>query len=241
MCSQNLALTLLLISACSSLPAQTAGAPQENKTEQQKTWTNADLEQLLSQEFISKVPGEKIWSNADLNRLRDVGIMPKAPEEKVWTNARLEQRLSQPAVSKKPGEKVWTNGDLDELRDAGPISIIGPIEEEDLERGAASRPYDETKDPEWYAAQAAELRAKLNYKRAELQRFLQGLQSARDNGYMTNGVTLTEPGIGLTPDSAIQFLERSIRDIQRQLDGLEDLAHRNGIEPGVMRVSPPVQ
>jgi hypothetical protein len=243
MWSLNLALTMLqLISAGSSLPAQPADAPQENKSRQQKTWTNADLEQLLSQGFTPKVPVEKVWSNADLNRLRDEGVVSKAPAEKVWTNLGLEQRLSQPAVSRKPGEKVWTNPDLDRLRDQGLISIIGSVEGESGERGEQPPPYDETKDPEWYAAQAAALHAELDYRQAELQRFLQGLQGARNNEYMTNGVSLSEAVIGITPDSAIQFLEQRVQDTQSQLGDLEDLARRNGIEPGVLRVvGPPAQ
>jgi hypothetical protein len=238
--SLTVALTLLqLISTGSSLSAQPADAPQESKTRQIRTWTNDDLEQLLSQGFTPKVPSEKVWSNADLIRLRDEGVVSKAPAEKVWTNWGLEQRLSQPAVSKKPGEKVWTNPDLIRLRDQGLISIIGPVEEESVERGEEPPPYDETKDPEWYAAQAAALHAELDYRQAELQRFLQGLQGARNNEYMTNGVSLSEAVMGITPNSAIQFLERRVQDTQGRLDDLEDLARRNGIEPGVLRVVGP--
>ena len=138
----TLALTLLqLISAGSSLRAQPADALQENKTRQRKTWTNPDLEQLLSQGFTPKVPTEKVWSNADLNRLRDEGVISKAPPEKMWTNAGLEQRLSQPAVAKKPGEKLWTNPDLDRLRDQDLISIIGPVEQQSVERGEELPPF----------------------------------------------------------------------------------------------------
>src|SRR6185437_6689366 len=235
--SMNVALALLqLVLTGRSLSAQPADASQESKTRQIKIWTNDDLEQLLSQGFTPKVPSEKVWSNADLFRFRDEGVISKAPAEKVWTNSDLKQRLSQPPVAKKPGEKVWTNPDLDRLRDQGLISIIGPVEEKSLEPGEEPWPYNETKDPEWYAAQAAALHAELDYRQAELQRFLQGLHGARNNENMTNGVNLSEAVIGITPDSAIQFLERRVQDTQGQLDDLEDLARRNGIEPGVLRV-----
>jgi len=235
--SMNVALALLqLVLAGSSLSAQPADTSQESKTRQIKIWTNDDLEQLLSQGFTPKVPSEKVWSNADLIRFRDEGVISKAPAEKVWTNSGLEQRLSQPPVANKPGEKVWTNPDLYRLRDQGLISIIGPVEEESLEPGEEPWPYNETKDPEWYAAQAAALHAELDYRQAELQRFLQGLHGARNNEHMTNGVNLSEAVIGITPDSAIQFLERRVQDTQGQLDDLDDLARRNGIEPGVLRV-----
>jgi len=234
--SMNVALALLLLVLTGrSLSAEPADASQESKTRQIKIWTNDDLEQLLSQGFTLKVPSEKVWSNADLLRFRDEGDISKAPAERVWTNSGLEKRLSQPPVAKKPGEKVWTKPDLYRLRDQGLISIIGPVEES-LEPGEEHWPYNETKDPEWYAAQAAALHAELEYRQAELQRFLQGLHGARNNEHLTNGVNLSEAVIGITPDSAIQFLERRVQDTQGKLDDLEDLARRNGIEPGVLRV-----
>jgi hypothetical protein len=237
MWSQTSALTLLLIiSAVSCLRAQPARAPQENQTRQQKIWTNVDLEQLPPQGFTPKVPTERAWSNADLNRLRDEGVISNAPAEKVWTNVRLQQHLSQLGVSTKPGTKVWTKADLDRLRDQSLISIIGPADEGSIERGQASPAYDETNDPQWYAAKAAALHAERDHRQAELKLFLLGLQRARNNENMTNGVSLSEAVIGITPDSAIQFLQQRVQDIQNELDDLEDLARHNGIEPGVLRV-----
>jgi hypothetical protein len=238
---RNLVLILLLISAGSSLPAQAGDPPQENQARQRKIWTNADLEQLRSQGFTPKVPTERVWSNADLNRLLDEGVISRAPAEKVWTNVRLQQHLSELGVSPKSGEKLWTKPDLDRLRDESLISIIGPVEEESVERGQESPPYDETNDSQWYAAKAAALHAELDHRQAELKRFLLGLQRARNNESTTNGVSLSE-AIGITPDSAMQFLQQRLRDTQNQLDDLEDLARRNGIEPGILRVfGPPAQ
>src|SRR5262249_12100 len=122
---RNLVLILLLIYAGSSSPAKANDAPQEDQARQRKIWTNADLEQLLSQGSTPKVPTERVWSNADLNRLRDEGVISKAPAERVWTNVRLEQHLSEVGVSAKPGEKLLTKPDLDRLRDQSLISIIG--------------------------------------------------------------------------------------------------------------------
>lgn len=232
--SRDLALTLL-ISAASGLPAQSANAPQETPTREQKIWTNADLEQLVSRGFTPKVPTQRVWSNVDLNRLRDEEVISKAPPEKVWTNERLQHHLSQLAVSEKPGEKLWTKADLDRLKDQSLISIIGAVEGESVPLGQES-PYDEISDPQWYTAQAAALHAELDHRQAELKGFLLGLQRARNNENMANGVSLSETVIGITPESAIQFLQRRVQDTQNQLDDLEDLARRNGIEPGVLRV-----
>ena len=232
----TLALALLQIFSVSvSQPIPPADALQEHQATAKKTWTNAELDQFLSHGFTPKVRGEKIWANADLDQLPGQELAPKSPAEKVWTNTRLEQRLAEPLVAKKPGEKVWANPALDRLRDEGLLSIIGPVEEQNIESAEAPPPYDETKDPQWYAARAAELRAELEYRRSDLQRFLLGLQNARENKYTTSGVALSEPVVGINPDSAIQFLEQRVNETQNQLDDLEDLARSNGIDPGVLR------
>ena len=159
----------------------------------------------------------------------------RATEKKTWTNADLDQFLSRGLTPKAPGEKVWTNADLEQLRDEGLISIIGPVEEPSVESAEATPRYDKTKDPEWYAAQAGDLGGELDYWKSELGRFLQALQSARDNKYTTNGVNLAAPVVGVTPDSAIQLLEQRVQETQSQLDDLEDLARSNGIASGVLR------
>jgi hypothetical protein len=234
---RNLILILPFISAGSSLPAKAADAPQENQARQQKIWTNDDLEQLLFKRFIRKAPTETVWSNADLNRIRDETVISKAPAEKVWTNVRLEQHLSQLAFSAKPGEKLWTKSDLDRLGDQSLVSIIGHVEGESIQSGHDISMYDETNDPQWYAAKTTTLHVELDHRQADLKRFLLGVQSARNNENMTNGVNLSGPVIGITPDSVIQFLQQRVQDTRNQLDDLEDLARRNGIEPGVLRLT----
>lgn len=235
--SRNLALTLL-ISAVSCLPVQPGNVPQENPPREQKVWTNADLEQLVFQGLTPKLNKERVWSNADLNRLRDQDdLISKAPAEKVWTNERLQQHFSQLAVSEKTGEKLWTKVDLDRLGVQSLISIIGPIEEESVEGGHESSPYDGASDSHWYAAKAAALQAELDQRLAELKHFLLGLQRARDNQNTAIGISLSEAAIGITPESAMQFLQQRVQETQNQLDDLGDLARRNGIEPGALRVS----
>ncbi len=127
---------------------------------------------------------------------------------------------------------VWTNEDLERLRALGLISIVGqPLTAE----GATAPLYVKAQDPEWYAKQAAKLRAQLESREAELQPYRQTIEDARSLKTMTGGINLDEGDIGITPEAGIEILQQQVNEAQTQLDALEDLAHRNGISPGVLR------
>src|SRR4029077_11055041 len=63
---------------------------------------------------------------------------------------------------------VWTNDDLEKLHSLGLISVVGRIEEERQTPAPALRPFVRTQDPEWYAAQAAQLRNELERRQTQL-------------------------------------------------------------------------
>ena len=130
---------------------------------------------------------------------------------------------------------IWTNDDLERLRDQGLISVVGQIAEEATEAAAAPTPYIRTKDPQWYAAQAASVRAELESTQAELQDYIQAIQDARDLKTMTGGINLDQGDIGITLEAGIEILQRRVREAQSDLDALEDLARHNGIPPGTLR------
>ncbi|HWO34798.1 MAG TPA: hypothetical protein VNO32_38895, partial [Candidatus Acidoferrum sp.] len=74
---------------------------------------------------------------------------------------------------------VWANDDLARLHDRGLICIVGKINEETPKSESLPQTYVETRDPEWYAEQAARLRDELERRRAELHEFQQVLDDAR--------------------------------------------------------------
>src|SRR6202035_4671329 len=51
--------------------------------------------------------------------------------------------------------KLGTNDDLETLHDLGLICIVGQINEETPKPASLPQPYMKTRDPEWYAEQAA--------------------------------------------------------------------------------------
>jgi hypothetical protein len=96
-------------------------------------------------------------------------------------------------------------------------------------------PYVKTRDPGWYAEQAAKLRDELERRRAQLGGYRQALEDARSLRKTTGGIDLDEGDIGITPEAGIEILQERLRETQTQLDVLEDLARRNDIPPGTLR------
>lgn len=151
--------------------------------------------------------------------------------------ARTPNAATPHAVPASEANRTWTNEDLEQLsRNPGLISIVGqPTNEEVLQGVEALAPQPRTKDPAWYAAQAASLNARLETEQADLRGFTQALDDVRELKSMTGGVNLAENDIGITPKATIAILQNRVKETQRELDALEDLARRNGIAPGVLR------
>jgi hypothetical protein len=155
--------------------------------------------------------------------------------------------LSTPAISLRAANKpragkpegatvLWTNNGLESLRAKGLISVVGQVAEEATTDAAAPSSYIvETQDPGWYAEQASKLRAELESREAKLQHYRQTLEDVRDLKTVTGGINLEGGDIGITPDAGIEILRQRVQDTEGDLDALEDLARRNGIQPGTLR------
>jgi hypothetical protein len=129
----------------------------------------------------------------------------------------------------------WTNDDLRRMSGIpGLVSIVGEDANESLQR-VGSSPLRETEDPAWYAAQAAQLNARLEAAQADLRNFTHALEDARELKATTGGINLATNDIGITPEAAIEILQKRVRETQSEFDALEDLARRNGIPPGILR------
>ena len=154
--------------------------------------------------------------------------------------------LSTPAISLRAANKpragkpegatvLWTNNGLERLRAKRLISVVGQVAEQATTEASAPSPYVETQDPEWYAEQASRLRAELESREAKLQHYRQTLEDVRDLKTVTGGINLEGGDIGITPDAGIEILRQRVQDTEGDLDALEDLARRNGIQPGTLR------
>jgi hypothetical protein len=131
---------------------------------------------------------------------------------------------------------VWTNDDLEKLRGPGMISIVGRMEAATPTSASASGPYVKTQDPDWYSVEAAKLRDQLERRQAELGEYRQALDDVRSLRETSGGVNLVEGDVGITPQSGIEILQQRVNETQAKRDALQDLARRNGIAPGALRV-----
>jgi hypothetical protein len=130
---------------------------------------------------------------------------------------------------------VWTNDDLERLHSLGLISIVGQIDHEKPKPVTASSEYVKTQDPEWYAEESARLRDELEQRRAELDRYRRAIDDARSLETATNGIDLNGGDVGITPQAGMENLQQRVSETETQLDGLEDLARRNDMPPGLLR------
>jgi hypothetical protein len=131
--------------------------------------------------------------------------------------------------------KVWTNDDLEKLHDVGLISIVGQVDEEPSVSESAPKDYEITRDPEWYAEQAATLRDELEYRQEQLREYRQALDDARSLRESTGGIDLVGEDFAITPEAGIEILQQRVKETQTELDALGDLARRNDIPPGTLR------
>ncbi len=139
------------------------------------------------------------------------------------------------AGTDRQNKMVWTNDDLDKLHDLGLISIVGQEDNERPTWAPANAPYSKTQDPDWYAAQAANLRDELEYRQAQLREYQQAIDDARSLRESTGGIDLVGKDFAITPEAGIDILQQRVNEAQREFDALEDLARRNDISPGTLR------
>jgi hypothetical protein len=149
--------------------------------------------------------------------------------------APLHAAAKKPRTAKSDAAKtVWTNDEIEKLRARGLITFF-TLPEPEPATPAADAPYDETKDPEWYAKQAALLQTELAGAQADLAQYLLTLDDAKSLNGLTGGVAIDKDPLGITPEAGIQIRERLVQDVASRIDALEDLARRNGFPPGLTR------
>lgn len=158
--------------------------------------------------------------------------------------------LATPRPRPKTQRKIFTNEVLEELESKSPVTA--PLEAPAVEAAAPNvdppaarsstaaiakiEPYVKERDLGWYRGQFASLRAELE----RIDRLIRRLREFRATGRgMMSGIVLGEPGLRLTPENEIEQLGLHRRELQRQIDELEDTARRSDIEPGFLLASSP--
>jgi hypothetical protein len=143
---------------------------------------------------------------------------------------------TKPHADKTPEiNRTWTNDDLEKLHDLSLISIVGPTDEQASASETSPGPYEATHDEQWYAERSVELHAELERRETQLRQYMQALEDAQSLRKMTGGINLDEGDIAITPEAAIEILQRRVGEQQARLDALEDMARRDDIPPGALR------
>ena len=165
-----------------------------------------------------------VWTNADLANL---------PDPSTVRGAAGGAQTAADTAKAADTTHLWTNADLANLPDPG-ISLIGPEPGAGAEAAPSEEPYDRTKDPYWYADEAARLQAELAQRETALQQYVEAIEDARNRRNTESGIALDQGNAGITLQSGIENLQSQVREVQEQLAELADLARRNGIVPGVV-------
>jgi hypothetical protein len=137
-------------------------------------------------------------------------------------------------------QKIWTNEDIPLLRQFAPISIIGAssssqadvAERASVEATAANQPYIRELDPRWYAEQRQALQAQIDADEEQI-RETQAIRQTGDG--ITDAIPLDKEAPGLTPEATVEILQNQVAQLEAQIDDLQDLARRNGIDPAAVR------
>jgi hypothetical protein len=161
---------------------------------------------------------------------------PQRPAAPVTTNA------ATPRPDRE--KKVFTNDDIDRMwpKSKAPASANAPqpqqgsIVSSRLTRTAAM-PVPPERDPLWYAQQIESLTAQRD-RIAQKEYSLRQYRQAGTGAGLRFGLNLYAPCEGFTTDNEIQQLALQRQQIDQQLAALEDTAHRNDLEPGILRDAP---
>jgi hypothetical protein len=137
-------------------------------------------------------------------------------------------------------QKIWTNDDIPLLRQSAPISIIGERsavqanvgEAPSTEAAAANQPYVKELDPRWYAEQRHALQAQIDADQEQI-REVQEIRQTGDG--ITGAIPLDKEAPGLSPEATVEILQDEVAQLEAQIDDLQDLARRNGMDPAVVR------
>jgi hypothetical protein len=166
-----------------------------------------------------------------------------------WPSATPAPSATRPDREKK----VYTNDDIDRMwpkeqaaaNDAQAPAASGFTPVQARRSAAVSRaatatnaPASPEQDPVWYATQVESLYAELDSissQEASLRDF-----RTTDTGPVTIGLQFDAPCDGITTDNAIEQLAIRRREIEQQLDELQDTARQNGVSPAVFRNAPEI-
>jgi prefoldin subunit 5 len=140
--------------------------------------------------------------------------------------------------------KVWTNDDLATLgppfETAGqtnstipiaPSTAAHEVPDSNLDQGTPRILLNPAQDPQWYSQQLATLEAEV----AVIASREEQLRNFRATGAgLPTGLNIAAPCEGVGTDNRISQLDARRREIEQQIDTLDDTARQNDMPPGIL-------
>src|ERR1700693_836910 len=138
--------------------------------------------------------------------------------------------------AKTKPRKVWTNDEISNVGGDGAISVVGKSEGSNP---SANNLQKTAPGPGARDKQSAAYRDRLHQLNNELEatdkRILQLRDFKADNTSASGGINMNHGYSITTVEDQVKQLEEKKKQIQAQIDAVEDQARKNGFEPGQLR------
>ena len=137
---------------------------------------------------------------------------------------------------KKKPKKVWTNDEVSSIN--GNISVVGSATPTSSATPTA-KPGDNSPSGDTREKQIARYRDQIRPLRQQLETTEKQLSDMRnfkgENSSSSGGINMSQ-NYSMTPvEDQVKQLEAKRKDLQKQIDAIEDEARKNGVEPGELR------
>ena len=167
----------------------------------------------------------------DTTNKDSAGAKPATPTDKT-----APKQDTQATQEKKKPKKVWTNDEVATL--PGKVSVVGqPHQGVEYSRqmegdSSSDKGYGQESQIDSYRQQIGELHNQID---AVDQRIAQLKNFKGENGSPTGGINPNK-GYNMVPlEDQVKQLEAKKKQLQGQIDDLENEARKNGIDPGKLR------
>jgi hypothetical protein len=167
----------------------------------------------------------------DTTNKDSAGAKPATPTDKT-----APKQDTQATPEKKKPKKVWTNDEVATL--PGKVSVVGqPHQGVEYSRqmegdSSSDKGYGQESQIDSYRQQIGELHNQID---AVDQRIAQLKNFKGENGSPTGGINPNK-GYNMVPlEDQVKQLEAKKKQLQGQIDDLENEARKNGIDPGKLR------
>jgi hypothetical protein len=137
---------------------------------------------------------------------------------------------------KKKPKKVWTNDEVSSIK--GNVSVVGSAAPASSATPTA-KPGDNSPSGDAPEKQIARYRDQIRPLRQQLEITEKQLSDVRnfkgENSSSSGGINMSQ-NYSMTPvEDQVKQLEAKRKDLQKQIDAIEDEARKNGVEPGELR------